>query len=83
MAKKMCYARGLSKGAKYIVEGTETGRKYEFTFDKRCLEIGTEFDERDVYEFLQRVKRQMGSCGKCGGRAGKKEVTYQEFELRN
>lgn len=83
MAKRICYIRGLSKGGRYIVEGDKTGKKYEFTFNKPCLEIGTEFDENDVYGFLQKVKRELGSCGGCGGKGGKKEVTYQVFALRN
>lgn len=77
----LCYIRGISRGGSYITEGSETGRRYEFTFDKPCLEIGTELDERDIYNLLQKVKRDMGGCN-CHNRSGKKEVVYPMFAVR-
>ena len=78
--KKLCYIRGISKGGAYITEGPETGRQYKFTFDKPCLEIGSELDERDVYSLLQKVKREMGDCG-CHNKR-KTEQVYQMFAVR-
>lgn len=78
---KLCYIRGISKGGAYITEGLETGRKYKFTFSKPCLEVGTELDERDVYELLQKVKKDLGGCN-CNNRSGKKEVIYPMFSIK-
>lgn len=80
MSKRLCYIRGISKGGAYIIEGSKTGKQYQFTFDKPCLEIGTELYESDVYDLLQKVKRDLGGCG-CHDR-GKKEVTYPMFAVR-
>ena len=82
MAKALCYIRGISKGGAYITEGPKTGRKYRFTFVKPCLEIGIELDEQDVYDLLQKVKRELGVCSTCN-KGGKKEITYSMFAVRN
>jgi len=92
--KKLCYIRGISKGGSVIYEGSETGNTYRFFFNDPCLKIvpspsngqsigEREVDERDIYELLQKVKVQRGSCGGCGGGGSKKAVTYPVFALRN
>lgn len=82
--KKICYIRGLSKGAVFVVAGA-SGQEYRFTFDKPCLEIGTEVNEHDVYGLLQKVKRELGKCGNCKDRkgGGKAEQVYQMFAVRD
>lgn len=82
MGKKLCYIRGISRGGAYVTGGPETGNKYKFTSNKPCLEIGPELDERDVYNLLQKVKREMGSCSTCNKRSGKKETVYPMFAIK-
>lgn len=80
--KKICYIRGISKGGSVVYEGSKTGKTYRFYYNNPCLIVGEEVDEKDVYELLQKVKREMGSCG-CSGGGSKRETTYPMFALRN
>ena len=84
MSRRVCYIRGLAKGATFVIAGQETNKEYRFTFLEPCIDISPDgVDERDVYGLLQHVKRELGSCGCQSGNKQQKEKVYQTFALRN
>ena len=83
MGKKICYIRGISKGGSVVYEGPETGNTYRFFHNAPCLVIGEEVDEMDIHGLMQKVKWEMGSCGKCQGKGGRRGTSYPVFSLRN
>lgn len=69
--ERICYVLKLSRGSKYVVVGTKTGNRYEFTHDNPCLEV----DPRDVDKLLGKVKKVF-----CYQERQQKEITHQVFK---